>query len=94
MSMSKLVYERRGVRVSPPLLRKQLKEHAQRLLETSEDIWHGHSLNQLLAHHNICAKNFVKELDSEKRRWGNTIDIAVCAHLMELPLRLSDLQSG
>eukprot|EP00971_Amphidinium_carterae_P350834 6491765-Amphidinium_carterae.2 len=79
---------------TPAVLRAQVQEHAKMLLNTHESIWNGRSLAWLLQHHGIDRQQYIGMLTGPRRRWGNTLDVAVCAHLYQVPLRLSHIGTG
>eukprot|EP00971_Amphidinium_carterae_P038923 765081-Amphidinium_carterae.1 len=79
---------------TPAVLRAQVQEHAKRLLNTHESVWNGRSLAWLLQRHGIDKQQYIGMLTGPRRRRGNTLDVAVCAHLYQVPLRLSHIGTG
>eukprot|EP00971_Amphidinium_carterae_P274947 5455712-Amphidinium_carterae.1 len=79
---------------TPSLLRKQIQEHAAKLIASKERIWKGRHLGKILHQHGLEEDYFISSLTGRNRRWGNTIDVAICAHLFQAPLRLIDIRSS
>eukprot|EP00971_Amphidinium_carterae_P352082 6492416-Amphidinium_carterae.2 len=75
----------------PTKLRSALKMHAASLLVHGAPVLLGKSLADHLVEHNIEPQWFLSKLDSERPRWGNTIDVLVAADLFSINFVVYDL---
>eukprot|EP00971_Amphidinium_carterae_P259923 5157185-Amphidinium_carterae.2 len=91
MVLAKLV----GCRMPPSIIRRHVREHAVRLLRTNEVLHCGRSLGGWLYCLGITEENYLRRLATRKSaRWGNTVDVAVAAHLYGVRFRIFDLRSS
>eukprot|EP00971_Amphidinium_carterae_P245436 4873667-Amphidinium_carterae.2 len=76
---------------TPGKLRSALKSHAASLLVSGDPVLLGRSLATHLADHHIEPQWFLTKLDSQRPRWGNTIDILVAADLFSVNFEVYDI---
>eukprot|EP00971_Amphidinium_carterae_P340784 6479260-Amphidinium_carterae.2 len=82
------------IKETPIAFRRMLQYHASTLLETNESIHRGWSLSSILDQVGIPHEAYIQDLVGTRRRWGNTVDVMVCAHMTRRRLRLTSVTSG
>eukprot|EP00971_Amphidinium_carterae_P341473 6480274-Amphidinium_carterae.4 len=75
-------------------IRTMLKQHAKLLLATDEPFLQGKTLREHLQGLQLDAETFVAALDDSRRRWGNTLDIAVASHLWQRSIQLFNMEKS
>eukprot|EP00971_Amphidinium_carterae_P294812 5853718-Amphidinium_carterae.1 len=72
-------------------MRRMLRSQSLALLQSEKKLHKALSLRQLLDRNGISPQWFVNTLH---RRWGNSIDLIVAAHMMEKNIQLVDIRSA
>eukprot|EP00971_Amphidinium_carterae_P324861 6454841-Amphidinium_carterae.2 len=73
-------------------MRSMLKGHARHLLTSNKAILDGRSLGFHLRRLCISEEAFIGRLHGQRKRWGNTLDIAVAADLWSQRLQVVDME--